>query len=204
MMATSQAGGASSSRPAKRRLIGRFRRSQDGATAVEFGFIAFPFFALIFAILEIGLMFWTSEILEESLTQASRRLLTGQAVSRYASTDPAKNATAFRNDICALAPIDLIDCSKLQIDVKVYSNFGDAKTGSASPVSGGALNTRNFSYDQPKPGQIVVARAVLDYRLFLTSWASAALANLGPGHRALVATAVFRAEPFAGNAGAGT
>lgn len=201
MVATSQAGGASSSPPAKRRLIERFRQSQDGATAVEFGFIAVPFFALIFAILEIGLMFWTSEMLEESLTQASRRLLTGQAVSRYASTDPTKNAAAFRNDICALAPID---CSKLQIDVKVYSNFGDAKTGTTSPVSGGALDTRNFSYNQPKPGQIVVARAVLDYRLFLTSWASAALANLGPGHRALVATAVFRAEPFAGNSGAGT
>lgn len=177
-------------------LLRRFRRSEQGATAVEFGLVAVPFIALLFAIFETALMFWTSQILEESLSQVSRRLLTGQAVSRYTSTNPAVNAQAFRNDICALAPIGLIDCSKLSVDVKVFTSFANATAGTGSAVSGGALNTNGFSYNQPQPGQIIVARAVLDYQLFLTSWASTSLANIGAGHRALVSTVTFRAEPF--------
>ncbi len=188
------------------RLLERFRRSQSGATAVEFGFVAIPFFGLLFAIFETALMFWTSEVLEESLSQASRRLLTGQAVSRYTSANPTVNAQAFRDDICAVAPMGLIDCSKLYVDVKVYANFSSATNGTSNPIVNNALNTSAFSYNQPQPGQIVVARAVLDYRLFLTAWASASLGNLGPGHRALVATTTFRAEPFTPppSGGAGT
>lgn len=178
------------------RLIGRFRRAQDGAAAIEFGIVAVPFFALLFAMIETALMFWTNQVLEESLSQASRRLLTGQAASRYTSSNPTVNAQAFRNDICALAPMGLIDCSKLFIDVKVYTNFAGASSGTTSPIANGALNTNGFSYNQPQPGQIIVARAVLDYRLFLTAWASTSLANIGAGHRALVATTTFRAEPF--------
>lgn len=166
--------------------------------------VALPFFALLFAIFETALMFWTNEVLEESLSQASRRLLTGQAVSRYTSSNPAVNAQAFRNDICAVAPMGLIDCSKLFVDVKVYASFASAGTGTTSPIASGALNTNGFSYNQPQPGQIVVARAVLDYNLFLTGWASSSLANIGSGHRALVATTTFRAEPFTTGSGAGT
>lgn len=189
-------GGAHPPRAPKAGVLRRFRRSERGVAAVEFGLIAVPFFSLMFAIFETALMFWTNEILEESLSQASRRLLTGQAVSRYTSTNPAANAQAFRNDICALAPTALIDCSKLYVDVKLYSSFASASSGTGSVVSGGTLNTNGFTYNQPQPGQIVVARAVLDYKLFLTSWASAALANIGTGHTALVATTTFRAEPF--------
>lgn len=179
-----------------RRLIKRFRRSESGVAAVEFGFAAVPFFMLVFAIIETALMFWTNEVLEESLSQASRSLLTGQATKRYTSSNPATNAQAFRNDICAVAPMGLIDCSKLYVDVKVYANFADASGGMTNPVSNGKLDTSGFSYTQPQPQQIVVARAVLDYRLFLTAWASEKLANLEPGHRALIATTAFRAEPF--------
>jgi Flp pilus assembly protein TadG len=158
--------------------------------------IAVPFFSLLFAIFEMALMFWTNEILEESLSQASRRLLTGQAISRYTSSNPAVNAQAFRDDICALAPAGLVDCSKLYVDVKLYSSFASANSGTGSVTAGGALNTTGFTYNQPQPGQIIVARAVLDYKLFLTSWASAALANIGTGRTALIATTTFRAEPF--------
>ncbi|MBN9441665.1 TadE/TadG family type IV pilus assembly protein [Bosea sp. (in: a-proteobacteria)] len=204
MTANLQTGGDSPRRRGKRRSLLTFGRAQEGAAAIEFGIVAVPFFALLFAIFETALMFWTNEVLEESLSQASRRLLTGQAVSRYTSSNPAVNAQAFRDDICAVAPMGLIDCSKLYVDVKVYTNFAGATSGTSNPVANGALNTNGFSYNQPQPGQIVVARAVLDYHLFLTAWASSALANIGSGHRALVATTTFRAEPFTTGSGAGT
>jgi Flp pilus assembly protein TadG len=178
-----------------RRLLWRFGRSQGGATAIEFAIIATPFLMLLAAILETALMFWTSQVLEEGVAQASRALLTGQAQTLYKGTASA-NATAFKNAICANGP-GLIDCTKVTIDVRSYASFASANTGTAasSPVSGGALNTTGYGFTQPLPGQIVVVRAVLEYQLIFTEWSSA-LANLGTGKRAIVASTTFRAEPF--------
>ncbi|MCO5090257.1 TadE/TadG family type IV pilus assembly protein [Bosea sp. (in: a-proteobacteria)] len=180
------------------RLLRRFRRSQDGVVVVEFAFVAVPFFALLFAIFETALMFWTNQVLEESLSQASRSLVTGQSQYRYTAANPAANATKFRDDVCAKAPMGLIDCAKLSVDVRTYASFAEAKTqtSGSNPVSGGTLDTNSFTYVQPQRNDIVVVRAVLDYKLFLTSWASAALANIGSGRRAIVASTAFRAEPF--------
>ena len=178
------------------RLLRRFRRSQSGATAIEFAIIATPFLMLLAAILETALMFWTSQALEEGVSQASRALLTGQSQTLYKGSASA-NATAFKNAICANAP-GLIDCTKVTIDVRSYASFASANTGTAasSPVTSGALSTTGYGYTQPLPGQIVVVRAVLEYQLIFTQWTTA-LANLGSGKRAIVASATFRAEPFA-------
>lgn len=179
-----------------RRLLRRFRHSQDGATIVEFAMVATPFLMLLAAIFETALMFWTSQALEEGVGQASRALLTGQSQTLYKGTASA-NATAFKKAICANAP-GLIDCTKVTIDVRSYASFATASTGTTAskPVSGGALNTTGYGYTQPLPGQIVVVRAVLEYKLIFTQWSSA-LANIGAGKRAIVASATFRAEPFA-------
>lgn len=183
---------------ARRSAMRRFHRSENGATAIEFGFLALPFFMLMWAIIETGLMFWTNQVLEESLSQASRVLLTGESRTRYISGSAAVNAAAFRDDICANAPMKLIDCSKLSVDVRTYSDFSAASSGTSStnPLAGGSLDTSSFSYRQPDSGQIVVVRAVLDYNLLLTSWASTSLANIGSGRRGIVASVAFRAEPF--------
>lgn len=190
--------GGSQSRRAGRLLLRRFGRSQDGATVVEFAFVAVPFFSLLFAIFETALMFWTNQVLEESLSQVSRSLITGQSRYIYTASTGAANAAKFRDDICARAPMGLIDCSKLSVDIRVYSSFAAAGTGTSgsNPITGGSLNTTGFTYNQPQKNDIVVARAVLDYKLFLTSWASTALANIGPGRRGIVASTAFRAEPF--------
>lgn len=184
--------------PRRWTLLRRFRRAEDGATVVEFALIATPFLMLFWAIIETALMFWTTQILEEALTQASRSVLTGESRGLYNSGTPAVNAAAFRDAVCARAPIGLIDCTRLAVDVRSYQSFSAASSGSAgsNPLAGGAFNTSNFSYSQPAANQIVVIRAALDYQLFLTSWASASLANIGPGRRGIVASVAFRTEPF--------
>lgn len=183
--------------PKRRRpaLFARFRRSQKGATAIEFGFVALPFLMLLAAILETALMFWTSQVLEEAVNQSARTLLTGQSRTLYTGSTAA-NTTAFRNNICSHAPA-LIDCGRVFVDVRSYGSFSGAQTGTAgrSPIAGGALNVGGFSYSQPAAGDIVVVRAVVEYTLFFTQWSSA-LANIGPGRRALVASTTFRTEPF--------
>ena len=89
---------------AGRLLFRRFRRSQDGAAAVEFAFVAVPFFALLFAIFETALMFWTNQVLEESLSQVSRSLVTGQSRSIYtASTGAATRQSAQKKSCMGMA-----------------------------------------------------------------------------------------------------
>ena len=186
---------SSAPRRARLRLFARFRRSEDGATAVEFALISVPFLALLVAILETALLFWTSQVLEEAVSETSRRLLTGEALTRYTG-NAATNTQAFKNDVCANAP-GLVDCSKLVIDVRSYTSFANAKNGTdgTNPISAGGLNTTGFGYTAPQPQQIVVVRAVLEYPLYFTYW-SASLANIGSGRRGIVASATFRTEPF--------
>ncbi len=190
-----ESAGAAPARRTRFALLSRFRRSQEGATAVEFAFISIPFMMLLVAILETALVFWTSQVLEEAVSQTSRRLLTGEALSRYTGS-AAANTVAFRNDVCANSP-GLVDCSKLIIDVRAYSSFSGAKTGvdGSNPITAGGLNTTGFGYTAPQPSQIVVVRAVLEYPLYFTYWSSS-LANIGSGRRGIVASATFRTEPF--------
>lgn len=182
------------------RGLAQFRRNRDGATAVEFGLVAIPFFLLLLGIFELALMFWTNQVLEEAVTRTSRLLLTGQSRTRY--VDAAVNAELFKQDVCANAP-GLVDCSKLTIDVRSYDTVQDGRTGQAGtqPVRNGALNTTGWGYNGPTAGgKIIVARAVLRYKLLLPSWfdwgdQDNKLINIGNGERALIATTAFRGEP---------
>lgn len=194
---TTLAPGAPDAKRGRRWSFRRFRRSQSGATAVEFGFVAMPFLMLLAAIVETALMFWTSEVLEEAVSAASRSLLTGQSQTLYKGSS-ADQTKAFKATVCNNAPA-LIDCDKLMIDVRSYASFGGATTGTSdsNPVKGGALDTTGFGFNQPAAEQIVVVRAALEYTLFFTQWSSA-LANIGVGKRAIVASTTFRSEPFAG------
>ena len=184
-----------------RGMIRRFRRSQDGSAAVEFAFIIIPFTMLAWAGVETGLMLWTNQVLDESLSQASRLLLTGESRSRYASKDPVANTAAFRDAVCGLAPLKWVQCDKLAVDVRTYTSFSDAgsETAQRNPLASGNLDTRDFAYRQPAADQIVIVRAALEYKLFLTGWASTNLANIGgqgSGRRGIVATVALKTEPF--------
>jgi Flp pilus assembly protein TadG len=56
----------------------RFRKREDGAAAVEFALVALPFFALMFAVIELSIFFFASRYLEDQVFNVSRRILTGQ------------------------------------------------------------------------------------------------------------------------------
>ena len=60
-------------------LLRRFARQQGGAAAVEFGLVAAPFLALVFAIMETAIVFFSGQALETAVADASRLIMTGQA-----------------------------------------------------------------------------------------------------------------------------
>ena len=81
----------------------RFRRDENGAVAVEFGMVALPFFALLFSIIEISLSFFSNQILETAVSEASRLIMTGQA------QNSGMTALQFRTAVCDHLPA-MFDC----------------------------------------------------------------------------------------------
>ena len=169
------------------RIVRRFARQQDGAAAVEFAMVAAPFLALTFAILETAFVFFAGQTLEAAAADSARLIMTGQAQTAGYSQ------AAFKSAVCARI-YGLFDCANgVYVNVKSYSSFGSIST--ASPVVSGNLDTSNMTYTPGGPGCIVVVSLYYQWPVYVTMLGDN-LTNLNGGKRLLVATSVFRNEPY--------
>ena len=175
-------------RPRARRLTLRlFRRERSGAAAVEFAIVAAPFFALLFALIEIGLVFFGSFTLENAVEQASRMIKTGQAQQQGFSE------SKFKEEVCDNVHA-LFDCmAGLKVDVRKFDDFGSVSLPPALNESGELQD--NFTYDPGVGGEIVVVRVFYEWSL-IANLPGAGLGNMSNGNRLMSATAAFRNEPF--------
>jgi Flp pilus assembly protein TadG len=164
-----------------------FLRSTDGAAAVEFGIIALPFLALIFAIMQTGLVFLASQVLETAVADSARLILTGQAQS--AKFDQA----AFKNAVCARI-LALFDCTNsLYVDVRTYKAFSNITMTNQLDSNGNLVN--DFIYDPGGPGEIIVVRLFYQWPIYV-QLGGFNLANMSGNQRLLTAAAAFRNEPY--------
>jgi Flp pilus assembly protein TadG len=171
------------------RLARHFIRHEEGATAIEFGFVALPFLALTFAILETALVFFADQTLEAAVSDASRLILTGQA--QTASYSQAN----FQTQVCNRL-YGLFDCTKLTVDVKNYSTFAAINT--TPPVTNGQIDNTKTGFTPGGPGCIEAVSLYYPWPIYVTLLGNK-LDNLSTGYRLLVATAVFRNEPYGGS-----
>ena len=173
------------------RAARRFARQQDGAAAIEFALVAAPFLALTFAILETGLVFFAGQTLETAVSDAGRLIMTGQAV--------AYSQSNFKDQVCARLQGGLFDCTNgVYVNVKSYASF--SAVNNTSPVNNGTFDTSQMDYKPGTPGCIVAVSLYYQWPIYV-SLLGDNLSNLNGGNRLLVATAVFRNEPY-GPAGA--
>jgi Flp pilus assembly protein TadG len=163
-------------------------RDSHGSVAVEFALISIPFFMLLFGILETGLIFFGSSMLDKATADAARLVKTGQVQAQNMS------ASQFHDYICTeIAP--LLSCgSSLQVDVEAYSNFDSVSI--ANPVDNkGNLNSSLNKYAVGGPGSIVLVRTFYTWNI-VTPLLKPFFANLSNGQHLLTSTAAFRNEPF--------
>lgn len=165
----------------------RFRGNQRGSAAVEFALVAPLFFALLFAIIETGMVFFASQSLETALQDSARTIMTGQAQINNLTKQSFK-----ANIVCKYASV-LFDCENgIFVDVQSYpSGFGSVAI--SNPVSSGDFN--NTKYNPGGPGDIVVVRLFYQWPLYVTGLGYN-LANLSGSKRLLSATAAFKNEPY--------
>jgi Flp pilus assembly protein TadG len=184
---------ANSTIPAKG-LLRRFRRSRGGSAAVEFALVAPAFFALLFAIIESGIMFFAGQVLESVTQNAARTVLTGQA-----QTTGYSQTTFMTTVVCpagSLANV-LFNCvnnpNNLPVDVRSYSAFSNVVM--SSQIDGGGNFINNMQYNPGGPGDIVVVRMFYQWPLFVTGLGYN-VANLTGNKRLLYGTAAFKNEPY--------
>ena len=183
-----------------RDVLRRFRRNRRGSAIVEFALIAPVFIALLFAIIETSLMFFASEVLETLNENAARLIRTGQAQSAY------PNVGAYLSQvICNPVPV-LFTCNPttngtsnaISVDIKSYSSFQTVSIG--SQIVNGNFDTSTLGYSLGGSCDVVVARLFYKWPLFVTGLGYN-ISNLTGNQRLLVATAVFRNEPYSGACG---
>lgn len=178
---------------AARRAI-HFRRRQDGSVAVEFALISVPFCALLFAIIETSLVFWSGQVLETAVHNASRKVFTGEFAKDMAGVPAGQHAQKFKDLVCAGVP-GLFDCPTLvSVDVRAFTDF-QSVAGLPPIVKDGAINNGEFGFNPGGPAQTVIVRAAMPYKM-LTGFLGSGMENLAGGKHLIMATAAFRTEPY--------
>ncbi len=96
--------------------------------------------------------------------------------------------------MCARLAGGLFDCANgVYVNVKSYNSFAAVNT--TAPVDNGQFDTTKMDYKAGTPGCIVVVSLYYQWPIYV-SMLGDNLSNLNGGKRLLVATSVFRNEPY--------
>lgn len=173
-------------RRAKASRLGRFVRANEAVAAIEFALIAPPFFAVLLAILQVGLVFVAQQVLQTATTQAARLIMTGQAQNSNMT------AAQFQQNVCANATA-LFNCAGIYVNVQTFADFSSVSM--ASPIQNGNFNAGAMQYSTGGSGDIVVVQAFYQWPVYLAPL-NFNLANVGGSYDLIVGTAAFRTEPY--------
>ena len=168
-------------------ILRRFRRNHRGSAVVEFALVAPIFFGLLFAIIELALVFFASQVLETVTQDSARMIMTGQA------QNASYGKPEFKAYVCGKITV-LFDCvGGISIDVQSYPSFTAVTI--TDPIDGGKNFVAPNNYNPGGPGDIVVVRLFYQWPLVVTGLGYN-IANLSGSKRLLTATAAFRNEPY--------
>lgn len=169
------------------RFLRRFGRAEKGVAAIEFAIIAIPFFLLLFAVIDTGLVYFAQSTLENGVATAARQIKTGQAQAGNMTQ------TQFRTLVCNQISMLLKCDSRLGLDVRRFTSFSSVALPAALDANGNM--TGNFQFNMGVAGDIIVVRAFYAWPV-LTPQFGPTLVNMSGNARLLTAAAAFKNEPF--------
>ena len=168
------------------RFLSSFRADRRGAATLEFARVAAPFLALLLAILETGVYFFSDEVLQRATAQAARAIMTGQAQALGMTT------AQFQQSVCTNAA-PMLSCANMFINAQTFRSFGGVIP--LNPLKNGSVNTAALNYQMGGPGDIVMVQVFYQWPV-VSGPLNFNLANMSGNSNLLVATAVFRNEPY--------
>lgn len=188
-----------------KRVMNRFRHAEDGVTAVEFAFVGGPFFFVLFATFEFGIMLFVEYALAQNIETAGRLIRTGQV--QMGANGHQDTAAYFKTKVCGQLS-SVLDCaSNLYVDVRNFDDFSGIDGNLPNPVDGSGNFNANEQYSPGAAGKIVTVRVYYKWKMAIPYLAKLAqihkpmentteYGNLGRNHMLLSAATTFRNEPF--------
>lgn len=159
---------------------------RKGAAAVEFALLIFPLSMLIFAVIEVSIMFFAASSLDASVQKISRMIRTGEASSSNMSL------TDFKAKICADMFLTFSCSSELLIKVDVISNLSGVTSTAPIDGTGNLAVTETFAIG--KASDYMLVQAFLPWSS-VVNYFTYSNAKLADGRYLLGATVLFRNEP---------
>ncbi len=183
----------------KNSVFKRLRRDEGGVTALEFAMLAGPFFAFIFAIMEVAFWFIGTQVLDNAVMQVGRKARTGEALTM--------SQADFVNEICQLSQPLFPNCSnQIIVNVKPYNSFASSGFTDNSDANGNLDPNATSSVTPCPPNSVCVVEAELEWDLLFNIPSKFAtimgmedgldLASGSNGKTRIKSTMVFRTEPY--------
>ncbi|RZJ25332.1 MAG: pilus assembly protein [Brevundimonas sp.] len=148
--------------------------------------VALPFCLMIFAILEVGLVFVTDSILENATIETGRLIRTGRAAG-----EGLTSKETFKAGVCSRMSFLESGCdARMDVDVRVIQQFAPV----TDPLKNGRFDPSQTSYTNGLPGNLVLVRVWYRQPL-VTGFMTQGLHRQKDGTARLTATTTFRNEP---------
>ncbi len=171
-----------------RRLAKRLRAdARSGSAIVEFAMIAPVFFLLLFAITEIGIIFFAQSTLQHATDNLARKVRTGQ-IQGQALTQAAVRQQVC-NDISGLIPCNNL----LYVDLESFTGFGSIVFSPPLDSHGNMIPLNNFQTGTAC--SVVLVRVFYAWTVF-TPVLTPFLTNMAGNKHLLYAASAFRNEPY--------
>lgn len=179
------------------RRMRRYLKNREGTAAIEFAILAIPFFMLLFAILELAVVFFINSTLNHAVSEAGRQIRVGNVQNCGITQD------SFKEMVCT-EMAGLGNCEKrLRIDVVTAPSFstimlpGPPEPPEADPDDENSTDDiQNGDWVNTVASAPVVIRGLYYHKLVLPPQLTR-LENIeGKGIRVLSAITAFKNEPF--------
>ena len=183
---------------AARRFGSKARRNQAGTTAIEFAFVIGPFLALLFAIMEVALVYLAQVSMDAQTEKVSRAIQVG------IMQQSKMNAQQFKDMFCQDL-VSFMKCDDVTVDVRSSDTFAEAAGNLPKPLNSDGSMASGFN--QFTPGgrnKVVVVNIYCNLKLLaslpamgdFTGKVGLGLGNMPDGSRLMTATRAFRTEPY--------
>lgn len=162
---------------------------------VEFALIAAPLLIFVIAIMELGLSYWASTLLDTATQETARQIRTGEI-----QAEAGQEATAeelFKDNICdaMVAVISCDESDRFLFDVRSFESFEDVDLSPPeTDEETGAVLTR---FQPGTASEVILVRTYYRWELF-TPLMNKLLSHATDqdGNIILASTVAFRSEPF--------
>lgn len=166
----------------------RWAKADDGATAVEFTFMAVPFSLILLGMIEMALMFTAGTILQGATEDAARMVRTGQV---QMAANPKQ---AFEDRLCQDASV-FIPCADIKYEVIAMPDNDFFEAADYEPVFDDDGNLQPRPFGPPAQNGVTLVRVSYRYPL-LTPVFATWMADTPDSRKMLMATVIMQNEPY--------